>query len=187
MDEAERFARIVSLACHDLRTPLATVYGFARTLTRAEGHDERTARFLGMIEAGSEQMTDLLDELGVAARITGGRFEPVLREVGTLELVPSDDPRIGAGGTGATVETDPEAAGKALRSLAVAALRHGPVEGVRYTVDGRVLVLAPVTTAAAPVVTGEELRDLGALVGRLVLEALGASLALEGETLRVSL
>src|SRR5437870_1213253 len=29
-----RFPRLVSLACHDLRTPLATVYGFARTRTR---------------------------------------------------------------------------------------------------------------------------------------------------------
>ena len=84
MEDAERFPRIVSLACHDLRTPLATVYGFARTLTRSEGHDERTARFLGMIETASEQMTELLDELGVAARVMGGRFEPTLREVDTL-------------------------------------------------------------------------------------------------------
>ena len=28
------FARLVSLAVHDVRTPLATVHGFARTLTR---------------------------------------------------------------------------------------------------------------------------------------------------------
>ena len=45
-----RFPRVVSLACHDLRTPLATVYGFARTLTRAGELDDRTLRFLGMIE-----------------------------------------------------------------------------------------------------------------------------------------
>jgi signal transduction histidine kinase len=31
------FTKLVGLACHDLRTPLATVYGFARTITRAEG------------------------------------------------------------------------------------------------------------------------------------------------------
>jgi len=185
MDESERFPRIVSLACHDLRTPLATVYGFARTLTRAEGHDERTARFLGMIETASEQMTELLDELGVAARIMGGRFEPMPREVGMLELVRSEDARVVAGGTGAIVETDPDAAAGALRALALAALRHGPVEQVRLTADGRVLELQPVTAAAAPIVMGEELRDFGALVARLVLEALGVSLELEGETLRL--
>ena len=60
---ASRFPRIVSLACHDLRTPLATVYGFARTLTRSGELDERSARFMGMIEEASEQMTQLLDEL----------------------------------------------------------------------------------------------------------------------------
>ena len=41
-------------------------------LTRDEGHDERTARFLGMIETASEQMTVLLDELG-ARRADHGR------------------------------------------------------------------------------------------------------------------
>jgi len=46
--DTNRFPRLVSLACHDLRTPLATIYGFARTLTRDEGLDDRTARFLGM-------------------------------------------------------------------------------------------------------------------------------------------
>ena len=52
---------------------------------------------------------------------------------------------------------------------------------------GRELSLAPVTAAAAPVVTGEEVRDLGSLVGRAVIEALGGSLELAGDTLRVRL
>ena len=38
----DRFARMVWLACHDLRTPLATVYGFARTL-QAAGSSTRRA------------------------------------------------------------------------------------------------------------------------------------------------
>jgi len=84
--DTDRFPRLVSLACHDLRTPLATIYGFARTLTRGEGLDDRTARFLGMIEEASEQMTEMLDDVGTAAQIAGGRWEPVLRAVDTLEL-----------------------------------------------------------------------------------------------------
>jgi len=99
----ERFTHLVSLACHDLRTPLATVYGFARTLSRMEGQDERTARFLSMIEEAAEQMTELLDALGAAARIEGDRWEPVLREVDTLELARSDDERIVADGEGELV------------------------------------------------------------------------------------
>src|SRR4051794_23657429 len=104
----DRFPRVVSLACHDLRTPLATVFGFARTLTRSGDLDERAMRFLGMIEEASEQMTGLLDELGTASRIEGGRWEPAVREANTLELAISDDERVVTEGEGATIEIEPE-------------------------------------------------------------------------------
>jgi len=185
---ADQFPRLVSLACHDLRTPLATIFGFARTLGRTEEHDERTARFLGMIEAAAEQMTELLDELGVAARIESGRWEPALREVGTAELARADgDERVAVDGEGETVETDAETVERALRALALAAVRHGPADRVTWTVRGRELELAPVRPPAAPVVLGESQRDLGCLVARLVIEELGGSLELDGETLRVRL
>ena len=183
----DQFPRLVSLACHDLRTPLATIYGFARTLSRGGDLDERNARFVGMMEAAAEQMTELLDALGAAARIAAGRFEPALREADTLELARAADDRIAVVGAGATIETDAEPLERALRALALAALRHGPAERVVWRVDGRVLELAPVQAAAAPVVTGEEIRDFGALVARAVIEALGGSLELDGETLRVRL
>jgi signal transduction histidine kinase len=187
MEEAERFPRLVSLACHDLRTPLATIYGFARTLTRSGDYDDRTMRFLGMIEAAAEQMTAQLDDLGVAARIKGGRFDPLIREADTLDLARSEDARIETVGAGEQVETDAEAVQGALSALAIAAIRHGPVERVTWTVDGRSLTLAPVTDAAAPVVLGEQIRDLGALVARLVVEALDGSVAVDGGALRVVL
>jgi signal transduction histidine kinase len=184
---ADSFPRLISLACHDLRTPLATIFGFARTLNRMEDFDARTTRFLGMIEEASTQMTELLDELAAIARIQDGRWEPVLREADTLELASVDDARVDAEGTGETIETDVEAVGRALRSLAVAAARFGPVERVTWRVDGRALELSPITPEAAPVVTGETIRDLGSIVGRAVIEALGGTVALEGETLRVRL
>ncbi|MGN6798923.1 MAG: histidine kinase dimerization/phospho-acceptor domain-containing protein [Gaiellaceae bacterium] len=186
MDDT-RFPRLVSLACHDLRTPLATVYGFARTLARMEGHDERTARYLGMIAEASQQMTELLDELGAAARIKAERWEPALRDADTVELARSDDERVRADGEGTTIETDADAVRAALGALAAAALRHGPVEQVSWSVAGRELALSPVTPAAAPIVSGEEVRDLGSLVARLVIEGLGGSLALDGDVLRVRL
>jgi signal transduction histidine kinase len=182
-----RFPRVVSLACHDLRTPLATVYGFARTLTRADDLDERTLRFLGMIEEASEQMAELLDELGVAARIEAGRWEPVLREVDTLTLASSDDERIRVEGRGERVETEGETVSRSLRSLAIAAVRHGPVDQVTWRVDGRTLELAPITEDAAPVVAGATMRDLGSLVARTVIEELGGSIELAGDALRVRL
>jgi hypothetical protein len=74
-----------------------------------------------------------------------------------------------------------------LKALAVAAIRHGRVESVSWRVAGRLFELSPVTEAAAPVVTADDQKDLGALVARLVIEELGGGLELDGETLRVTL
>jgi signal transduction histidine kinase len=181
------FAGLVSLACHDLRTPLATVNGFAKTLLRAGELPEREERFVEMIDAAAGQMADLLDLLGLAARIEAGRYDPALREADTLELARSADERIAAEGEGARIEADEPALRRALEALATAALRHGPAERVTWSVRGRELALAPVTEAAAPVVTAEERKDLGALVARMLVEHVGGSLELDGETLLVRL
>ena len=188
MTDEQRFSRIVSLACHDLRTPLATVYGFARTLERGGELDERSLRFVTMISQASEQMTSLLDELGVAARIEGGRFEPGLVEADTVALATSDDERIATGGSGETIETEP-AAGRAWprgardRGDPLRPGRAGDVVGRRALARAQPRSIE----AAAPVVLGDEVRDLGSLVARIVIEQLGGSLALDGETLRVQL
>src|SRR5205809_2012297 len=96
----QRFARLVSLACHDLRTPLATVNGFAKTLTRSGNLGERESHFVDLIEAAADQMTSLLDQLGVAARIESGRYEPALSQADTFELATSEDERIVTEGRG---------------------------------------------------------------------------------------
>jgi signal transduction histidine kinase len=181
------FARLVTLACHDLRTPLATVNGFAKTLLRGGQLDDQSARFIALIDAAGEQLNDLLDLLGLAARIESGSYEPSLREVDTLQLVASDDERVVAHGEGVTAELDESALRRALHALAIAALRHGEVELVTWTVAGRELTLEPIAPSAASVVTGEEAKDLGALVARSVLERNGAELSRDGEVLRVRL
>lgn len=181
------FSRLVTLACHDLRTPLATVNGFAKTLLRGGELGEREAHFVGLIDTAAGQLNDLLDLLGLAARIESGGYEPALRDADTLELARSDDERIGAVGSGETIQTDGPAVARALDCLAAAALRHGDVAAVEWTVRGRDLALVPVNVAASGVVTGEEPKDLGALVARLGIEHLGGTLRLEAETLRVRL
>ena len=191
MKENQDFARLVSLACHDLRTPLATVYGFARTLTRTGDLEEPAARYLGMIEAASEQMSALLDDLGLVARITSGRYEPIQLERDTLELARAAAERAGAtvtaSGEGGAVQVDGEPVERALAGLALAAQRHGGVDAVTIAAAGRVLRIAPVTAAAAPVVLARELKDLGAAVGLRVLAAVGAEVALDGDALAVEL
>jgi signal transduction histidine kinase len=190
--EDQDFARLVMLACHDLRTPLATVHGFAHTLARDEGLDETSARYVGMIGTASAQIAELIDQLSVAARLAADRYQPPLRTVDTLELVREaaaqlGEERVGVSGEGVELETDPEAVGRAVAALARCLLRHGGLERVEVEVLGAELALSPVTPASAPVVLGEDLRDLGAAVAVRVVRARGGSLELDGETLRVRL
>ena len=188
--EDTSFPRLVSLACHDLRTPLATVSGFAKTLTRVEGVDDKIARYLDLMETAAEQLGELLEELNVAARIAGGRYDPASRQVDTLELAHAAAERVDGvevTGSGGPVEIDVDAVERALAGFASCLRRHGPAESVRIDVAGAQLRLEPVTETAAPIVMGKELRDLGSAVGRVVVEALGGSVAVADATLIVRL
>jgi signal transduction histidine kinase len=186
------FARLVMLACHDLRTPLATVHGFAHTLERSAELDETSTRYVGMIGAASGQLAELLDELSVAARLAAGRYDPPLRAVDTLELARAAADRLGedrveVAGEGAEVEVDLDAVERAVSSLARCALRHGGLERVQLAVCGSELAISPVTPASAPVLLGDDLRDLGAAVAVRVVEARGGTVEVEGDTLIVRL
>jgi hypothetical protein len=54
-------------------------------------------------------------------------------------------------------------------------------------VRGPELVLSPVTPASAPVLLGQDLRDLGAAVAVRVVEARGGAVAVAGDTLTIRL
>jgi signal transduction histidine kinase len=187
-----QFARLVMLACHDLRTPLATVHGFAHTLARLGDLEEPASRYVEMIGAASQQIGDLVDEILLGARIEAGRYEPVRKELDTIQLARAaadslGEERVAVDGEGATVEIDVEATKRAVAALARCALRHGGLEQVRLTARGEELELAPVTAASAPVLLGEDLRDLGAAIAVRLLRDQGGSVTLDGETLRIRL
>lgn len=191
MAEDTRFPRLVALACHDLRNPLATVYGFARTLARTE-LDERSARYVEMIDAASHELGGLLDELSLVARIESGRFEPDLTASDSLELgraaaTELSEERLVVTGEGAPVLVPAEETSRALARLARAAARHGGLDSVALQVRGTELELSPVSRSAAPVVLGEELRELSAAAAVALIQALGGSLRVDGERLLISL
>jgi signal transduction histidine kinase len=191
-DQDTSFARLVSLACHDLRTPLATVHGFARTISRRGELAEPESRYVAMIEAASDQLADLLEELSLAARIESGRYEPTIQQTDSRALANTAADALEPGlvsveGVGAPVAVDVPAVERALRALARCALRHGGLDHVDLRVSGSELAIAPITPASAPVVLGQDLRDLGAAVAVQVLTALGGSVALEGDAVVVRL
>lgn len=189
MDD-ERFARIVSIACHDLRTPLAVIYGFGQTLGRTQLPDAE-ARYVEMIRAGADQLSELLDELTVVTRIRTGRYDPALTDVDTLELARTAaadlEERVEVSGEGATVKADSKVTARAISRLAKAATRHGGIDSVRLVVRGAQLEISPLEGNAAGVVVGEELRELGAVSAVEHLRALGASVEVEGDRLLIRL
>jgi signal transduction histidine kinase len=186
------FAKLVSLGCHDVRTPLATVHGFAKTLVRVTELAPPADRYVEMIEKASTEMAELLDELSLAARIENGSYEPTLREVSTLALAEGararlGDDRVQVTGEGAAVSTDVEAVDRGVSALIQAALRHGGLDDVHVAVRGAVIDVSPVTGGAAPVVLGRELRDLGAAVAVRLIERLGGAVTVDGDTLSIAL
>ncbi len=179
---ADDFSRLVSLACHDLRTPLATVQGFAKTLLRLDDlDDEKRARYLGLVDKSADELVHLLDLLSLAARIEGGRYDPVVREADSLELAPD-----GSTGSGTTVRVDPEAVERALAALVRAASRHGGVD-VACSVDGSRVTIEPIGAEVAAIVLGDEPKDLGAAIGVRLLRAIGGEVVHDGERVTVTL
>lgn len=184
--------QLVSLACHDLRTPLATIQGFARTAAAREELPDRAAQALELIVAAAEELAGLLDDLSLSAQIDGRRYKPVLEPVETLDLARAAAERLGpdavsVSGAGASVLVDPAASARAVTGLCRCALRHGGLRRVSLALEGPALLLSPVTAAVAPIILGEVARDLSALVAARLVEALGGSLSLAGETLSVRL
>jgi signal transduction histidine kinase len=186
------FARLVSLACHDVRTPLATVHGFTTTLARTTELAPPADRYVEMIDAASRQIAELLDELSLVARIEAGRYEPLLREADTLALAQGAAERLGAdrvrvAGEGSAVETDLEAVERGVSALVQATLRHGGLDEVDVAVHGKEIAVSPVTEASSPVVLGQDLRDLGAAVAVRLIESLGGSVGVRDQTLTIRL
>ncbi len=148
------FAKLVSLGCHDVRTPLATVHGFAKTLervTRARAarrpvrRDDRARR----PPRWRSSSTSCRSRRGSRS----GTYEPELREADTLALAQAarerlGDDRVHVSGEGATISTDLEAVERGVSALIQASLRHGGLDEVDVVVRGAVIEVSPVTDAA---------------------------------------
>ena len=181
----------MAVACHDLRNPLAIIFGFARTLPKTQ-LDERGTRYVAMIDAASHQLDELLEELSLAARIEAGRFTPELEEADSLELARAaaadlEDDRLVVSGEGGAVRVPVRDVTRALSRLGKTSARHGGHDSVSLVVSGPELRISPISRSAEPVVLGNEVRELGAAAAVALIEALGGSLAVESETLVIRL
>ena len=187
---SQSFVQLVSLACHDLRTPLATASGFARTLERLDELGHPADRYIRMIGAATDQLADLLDLLSVMARIESGRYEPQLRATSARALADEaaerlEPERVSVEGDGSDVRVDPEWAAKSVSAVAEAARRHGGLERISISVDGPAVTIAPIVAEAGPIARGDDLKDFAAAVGVQVLTATGVRVELDDDRLRI--
>lgn len=188
---SQSFAQLVSLACHDLRTPLATASGFARTLERLDELGHPAERYVEMIGAATDQLAGLLDLLSAAARIESDRFEPQLRPANTRALADAaaarlDDERVSVGGEGAEVRADPGSAATSVSALAEAARRHGGLDRITLTVAGPTISIGPIVGNAGAIAIGDDLRDFAAAVGVRVLRMSGVTVRVDDQALRIT-
>lgn len=137
--------RFVATASHDLRTPLASVLGFARLLT-SDGPDVDPAQrmeFAAAIERGADRAARLVDSLLTLSQIQAGvvaqRVEPVeLAEAARDAVSVADVDAEVHVAEGLWVDVDPDLLHRALVNLVVNAGLHGapPITVEADTRDG---------------------------------------------------
>jgi signal transduction histidine kinase len=159
-------------------------------MQRNEDLQDPLGRYLEMIVAASAQMTDLLEGVSQLARVEGGRYDPVLSQTDTRELADAavaELDGVTVDGEGTEIETDAAGVTRALAAFALCAQRHGPAPAVTLSLSGRQVTVAPITDAAASVIMGEELKDLGAAIAVRTVRALGGDVEVVAAELRVTL
>lgn len=185
--------RLMSAIAHDLRTPLATIYGFAKTIERGGGLDERQERFLGLIIAAAADMDRMIENVSTVGHIAEERMQveraPITTDAlaaAALEAVPErgDGRRVVLRtGAGALVETDADRAARAVALVAEAALRLEPSRQEAYLqADGAAIRSGPFSELLLPGLEAHG-RDVPVETARIVLAFLGATLVTEGEEL----
>ena len=84
-------SEFVATASHELRTPMTSISGAARTLLR---HGDRLSRnrhqtFLEMIVAESDRLSRIVDQILVASRIEAGKIDVMLERTDAGEIAKS--------------------------------------------------------------------------------------------------
>jgi light-regulated signal transduction histidine kinase (bacteriophytochrome) len=80
-DTQELLRLAIGPACHELRSPLAVVYGFARMLEGDDALSETHTRYISQIVRGAERLDAMLDDLSKLGRTAAGRVQPRIESV----------------------------------------------------------------------------------------------------------
>lgn len=184
--EPSDLANLVVDACHDLRTPLAAAYGFARTIERMGGVTGDNAMYLRQVIEATEELEQLIKALSAVAHAERGtlrlRPEPVDLGELTLQAAELSGHTLERDANAGMVETD---AGRAVTSLAWLA---APLAEAQSATD-RVWRIADAGSVSFGPLAGNDReifeRDLRAYAGKRVLELAGATVEAGDERVTV--
>ena len=186
--------RLMSAVAHDLRTPLTVIAGFAKTLERGGGLDDRQQRFLGLIYGAAEDMDRMIENVSTIAHVLSGRWVPTIEAVSSVELAeaaiaivrPVGERQVALRPSiGSPVLADRERSPAALARLAEAVLRLEPATAAAWiatTPDG--VRIGPIGADLMPVIV-EPGRDVSLETARIVLHAVGGSIVADGDAVAV--
>jgi signal transduction histidine kinase len=147
--ESERLkAELISIVSHELRTPLASVLGFTSLLLQRDFEDAERRRYLGIVDAQSRRLAELLNDFLDAQRVEEGRlemsFEPLdlaslLREQAQLFAGQSDahEIRLDLDNEPFLIVGDRDRLGQVLANLLSNAIKYSPGGGVVELVGER--------------------------------------------------
>jgi signal transduction histidine kinase len=184
--EPNDLPNLVVDACHDLRTPLAAAYGFARTIERMGGVTGDNAMYLRQVIEATEELEQLIKALSAIAHSERGtlRLRPESVDLGelTLQAAELSGHTLERDSAAGLVETD---AGRAVTSMAwlAAPITEAVAEKERiWRIAG-----ADSVTFGPIAESDRELfeRDLRAYAGKRVLELMGASVEVGDDRLTV--
>ena len=197
--DSQFYFRLMSLIAFECRTPTAGLYGAARTLLN--GDDEHKEQMLELICEQSERLSTAVRMLSLASWTALGVLDSYhLSTANTREIADRAQARMQApagwflgedgaakvrvSGDGATVLAD-EAVEAGLASIVYKLLHHRA--GLWMAVDGPELTISPVTADedVRRFLVGDDPDSGAAGLTVRVIRALGGSVDLDGDTLRL--
>jgi len=196
-DTQQLLRQAIGPACHELRSPLAVVYGFARMLEGSPDIDAAAQeKYVGQIVRSAERLDRMLDDLSKIGRIAAARLHPTIEHVPLRSIVDdlcatsTNDGRLAVDpGADVTVKADPSWLTESLQAVVDGLCFEDGID-VRLTWrhEPHEVHLHVVPNSSFPMIDVEpDKSGLGISLARMRIVAMGGSFDGSGDRIVITL